>query len=241
MGLLARSQPELDLAKLEIEHPGGTAVKIRADVRDFEQMSAAVDRMQVVFGGTHALICCAGTLGPIGPFVETRPDAWHTAFDVNVIGVVNSCRAVLPQMMDRRSGKIIVMVGGGSSAGRPFLAAHAATKAALVRLVESMAEEVFDYNVQINCMDPGSCYTSMTDEILHAGDRVGAKEMEEAQRIRVTGGTQPEKQTQLALFLSSPGSNHISGKLLLATEDWKKLERQNMQPDLYTLRRSTKG
>src|SRR5678809_489251 len=51
VGLLARSQPELDLAKLEIEHAGGAALRIRADVRDFEQMCAAAERMQAVFGG----------------------------------------------------------------------------------------------------------------------------------------------------------------------------------------------
>ena len=50
VGLLARSPAELDLAKLEIEHAGGVALRIRADMRDLEQMTAAVDRMQVVFG-----------------------------------------------------------------------------------------------------------------------------------------------------------------------------------------------
>src|SRR5919199_6105289 len=73
IGLLARSQPELDLAKLEIEHAGGTALRFRADVRDFEQVCAAVDRMRAVFGGVHVLIAAAAIQGPIGPFVDTTP------------------------------------------------------------------------------------------------------------------------------------------------------------------------
>ncbi len=241
VGLLARSQAELDVAKLEIEHAGGNTLRVRADVRDFEQVTAAIDRMQVVLGGTHVLICSAGILGPIGPITDIRWNAWKDALETNILGVVNACRAALPQMIERRSGKIIVLAGGGSSTPRPFITAHAASKAAVARLVESIAEEVRDFNVQINCLDPGSSYTSMTDEILHAGQAAGAHEAEEARRIRVTGGTPPEKQIQMALFLASPFSNHISGKLILAADDLKKLEHGNMHPDAYTLRRQTKG
>src|SRR3954469_13638074 len=76
VGLLARSQAELDLAKLEIEQAGGNALRIRADVRDFEQMCAAVDRVRAVFGGVQVLIAAAAVQGPIGPLAEVRPKAW---------------------------------------------------------------------------------------------------------------------------------------------------------------------
>ena len=241
VGLLARSQAELDVAKLEIEHAGGVTLRLRADVRDFEQMCAAVDRMQAVFGGTHVVICCAGMLGPIGPITQIKLDAWRDAIDTNIMGVVHACRAVLPQMIDRRSGKIIALAGGGSSTARPYVTAHAVSKAGVVRLVESVAEEVRDFNVQMNCMDAGASYTSMTDEILHGGQMAGSAELEEAHKVRVTGGTPPERQVQMAMFLSSPRSNHISGKMLLATEDPRKLEHQNMLPDSFTLRRHGKS
>ncbi len=241
VGLLARSQAELDLAKLEIEQAGGSTLRLRADVRDFEQMAAAFDRMQVVFGGLHILICAAGVLGPIGPFTDIRVPLWKDALDTNILGVVHACRGALPKMIERRSGKIIVLAGGGSGVPRPFVTGHAVSKAAVARLVESIAEEVRDYNVQINCLDPGAAYTSMTDEILHAGHLAGAQEWEEAQRVRVTGGTPPEKQIQMALFLASPQSNHISGKLIAATDDPKKLEHHNMLADSYALRRQVKG
>ena len=237
VGLLARSPAELDLAKLEIEHAGGVALRIRADVRDLEQMSAAVDRMQVVFGGTHILVAAAALQGPIGPFHECKMKAWIEAFETNVIGVMNSIRVVLPKMVERRSGKIIVIAGGGASYGRPNFSAYAGSKAGLARIVESVAEEVRDHNVQINCLLPGGAYTSMTDEILQAGERAGAKELEEAHKIRITGGIPAEKQIQLALFLGSERSNHITGKLIHVTDDWKKLEHDNMKHEAYTLRR----
>ena len=238
VGLLARSQPELDLAKLEIEQAGGNALRIRADIRDVEQMNAAVDRIRVVFGGLDVLVVAAGVQGPIGPFVATKPKAWNEAIEINLIGVANACRAALPPMIEKRSGKIILLAGGGSADSRPNFTAYAAAKTAIVRLAECLADEVRDHNVQVNCMAPGASYSHMTDEILNAGeDKAGRKEIEDAERVRVTGGVSPEKQIQLALFLASEGSNHISGKLIHVNDDWKRFESQNMKPELYTLRR----
>ncbi len=240
VGLLARSKAELDLAHLEIEHAGGDALRIRADVTDFEQMNAAVNKMRDAYGGVHILICAAGLQGPIGPLVDQSPKAWAETVQVNLLGVMNSCKAVLPQMIERRSGKIIVLSGRGGAGARPNFSAYAASKAAVVRLVETIAEEVRDHNVQINCMSPGGTYTHMTDEILRAGDRAGWKENEDALEVRQTGGVSPDKQMELARFLASEQSNHISGKLIHVNDDWKKLRNENIHPEIYTLRRVQK-
>jgi NAD(P)-dependent dehydrogenase (short-subunit alcohol dehydrogenase family) len=240
VGLLARSKAELDVAHLEIEHNGGNALRMRADVQDPEQLAAAVDRMRVHFGPVHVLICSAGLQGPIGAFVDTPAKAWAETIATNFLGVVNSCRAVLPQMVERRSGKIVVLSGRGAANARPYFSAYAASKAAVARFVETIAEEVRDHNVQINCMAPGSSYTHMTDEILRAGDRAGWKEAEEAHGVRMTGGIAAEQQIQLALFLASEQSNHISGRLIHVSDDWKKLKHSNIEPDMYTLRRLTR-
>ncbi|MEO7649467.1 MAG: SDR family oxidoreductase [Bryobacteraceae bacterium] len=241
VGLLARSKAELDLAKLEIEQAGGTALRLRADVRDMEQLSAAVDRMRVQFGDIHILIAAAASQGPIGPLITAKPKQWAEAIETNLIGVMHSCLAVLPQMIGHRSGKIVVLGGGGGANARPNFSAYASSKAAVIRFVETVAEEVRASNVQINCMGPGGSYTNMTDEIIHAGERAGHREIEEAEKVRVTGGVSPEKQVQLAMFLASSRSNHISGKLIHVNDDWKKLEELNMHPEAYTLRRVLKG
>jgi NAD(P)-dependent dehydrogenase (short-subunit alcohol dehydrogenase family) len=241
VGLLARSQAELDLAKLEIEQAGGNALRIRADVRDQEQVMAAVDRMRVVFGRLDVLVAAAAVQGPVGPFLSARPRAWNETIDINLVGTVNSCRAALPPMIERRSGKIILIVGGGSGHPRPNFSAYAASKAALVRFAECLAAEVSEHNVQVNSISPGSAYTHMTDEILHAGEeRAGRREIEEAEQVLVTGGVPAEKQILLALFLASERSNHVSGKLIHVNDDWKRLERGSMNPELYTLRRVQK-
>jgi NAD(P)-dependent dehydrogenase (short-subunit alcohol dehydrogenase family) len=238
VGLLARSKAELDLCHLEIEHAGGNALRIRSDISDYEQVTAAVERMRVQFGRpVQVLVCAAAVQGHIGPFVETTPKMWHEVEQTNLTGVMNACRAVLPSMIQRRSGKIIVLTGRGPSLSRPNFAVYAATKAAVISFVESLAEELRDHNVQINCMAPGSSYTHMTDQVLAAGERAGWREIEDARHVRMTGGTPAEKQIELALFLASEESNHISGRIIHVNDDWKRLREGAVKPDLYTVRR----
>jgi NAD(P)-dependent dehydrogenase (short-subunit alcohol dehydrogenase family) len=241
VGLLARSKPELDLCHLEIEHAGGNALRIRADVADYEQVAASVERMRVQFGSAaQVLVCAAATLGHAGPFAETNPKHWNEIISTNLLGVMNVVRAVLPGMIQRRKGKIIVLTGGQGSQARPNFALYGATKAAIVALVEALAEELRDHNVQINCMSPGASYTHMTDQVLAAGDRAGWREVEDAQHVRITGGVPAEKQIELALFLASEESNHITGRLIHVLDDWKRLRDAAVKPELYTLRRVQK-
>jgi len=241
VGLLARTQPELDLAKLEIEQAGGAALRLRADVRDLEQLEAAVSRMKAVFGGVDLLIAAAGVQGPIGPLLATHPRAWAETVEINLLGLMNACRAVLPGMIGQRSGKIVGIGGGGSAYSRPCFSAYAASKAAVVRFVECIADEVRQHNVQVNCLAPGATYSHMTDEVLNAGeDRAGRKEIDAAEQLRLLGGVPAEKQLQLVLFLASERSNHISGKLIHVNDDWKRMENANMNPEAFTLRRVQK-
>lgn len=240
VALLARSKAELDLAHLEIEHAGGNSLRLRADVRDYEQVHSAVDRVRSHFGDLHVVVCAAGIQGPIGPLSETQPKAWEETIQTNLFGVMHVCRSVLPAMIEKREGKIIVLSGGGSSVARPGFSAYASSKAAVVRFVETVAEEVRNHNIQVNCLGPGGTYTSMTDEILRAADRAGYKEMEDAQQIRLTGGIGPDKQISLALFLASERSNHISGKMIHVNDEWKRLENTTVHPEIYTLRRVLK-
>ncbi len=237
VGLLSRSLPELNAAQLEIEHAKAHAFTLQADVRDYGQVSDAAHRMTRKCGSIDVLIAAAAVQGPIGPFIHMDPAHWLETIETNILGVMNSIRAVLPGMVERRSGKIIVLAGGGAATARPNFAPYAATKAAVVRLIECIAEEVQQHNVQINSLSPGGSYTSMTDEILGAGERAGAIEQENATQVRLTGGVAAERQIAFALFLSTARSNHITGKMIHVNDDFKRLEQASMTPDIYTLRR----
>jgi 3-oxoacyl-[acyl-carrier protein] reductase len=225
---------------MEIEHAGGRAMRLRADLRRLDQVRAAADRMSAQFGEIQVLISAAAIQGPIGPFFGNSPEDWAATIETNLVGTMHVCRVVIPEMVRRRRGKVILITGGGGAYPRPNFSAYAASKAGLLRFAETIAEEIRDHNVQVNCMAPGGTYTHMTDEILRAGDLAGDKDLNDALQVRITGGTQPEKQVELAMFLASERSNHISGKLIHVNDDWRRLEAAKLSPDLFTLRRLQK-
>ena len=241
IALLGRSKAEIDLAHIEIEQAGANALRIRADVTDPEQMTLAVDRVRVVFGGpVDVLICAAAISGPLNSFLQAPLKAWTEAIHINLLGVVHSCRAVLPSMMEKRSGKIIILVCDADEAPKLHFSAYATSKTAVVRFVESLSAEVADANVQVNCFDPGPAYTNLTDEILRADDRLEPRVVAAAKETRRTGGISPEQQLATIAFLASEQSNHITGKLIHVTDDWKKLKNTTLRPDALTLRRAQK-
>ena len=175
IALLGRSKAEIDLAHIEIEQAGGSAVRVRADVTDPEQLILAVDRARVVFGSPiDIFICAAAITGPLNPFLQTPLKAWTEAIQINLLGVVHSCRAVLPAMIEKRAGKIIVLTCDTDQPPKLNFSAYTTSKTAAVRFVESLAAEVLDHNVQVNCFDPGPAYTNLTDEIIRAESRLDA-------------------------------------------------------------------
>ena len=241
IALVGRSKAEIDLAHIEIEQAGGNALRIRADVTDPEQLALAVDRVRVVFGSTiDVLICAAATTGPLYPFLQSPLKAWSDAIQINLLGVVHSCRAVLPSMIEKRGGKIIVLACESDALPKLNFSAYTTSKTAVVRFVEALAAEVLDHNVQINCLDPGSAYTNLTDEIIRAENRLEHRVVSAAKEIRRTGGVSPEAQLELATFLASEQSNHITGKLIHVTDDCKRLRNATLRPDALTLRRVPK-
>lgn len=237
VGLLARSLAEVNAAQLEIEHAHGQAIALPADVRDRQQVQAAVETIRASFGEISVLIAAAAVQGPIGPFATSDAARWQATFDTNVLGVMYSIQAVLPGMIQQRAGKIIVVTGGGAATARPNFAPYAASKTAIVRLVECIAGEVDAHNVQINSFAPGGAYTCMTDEILQAGALAGPGEAADAEQVRQTGGVPADRQIAAALFLASSRSNHINGKMIHVNDDLKRLESGSLKPDTYTLRR----
>jgi 3-oxoacyl-[acyl-carrier protein] reductase len=241
LALVARSKAELDLAHIEIEQTGGNALRIRGDVADPEQMAVAVDRVRVAYGNVpDVLICAAGVSGPLQGFLQSSMKQWTEALNINLLGVVNSVRAVLPGMVERRRGKIVVLVCEAGIAPKLHFSSYSTAKTAVVRFVESIAPEIMEHNVQINCLDPGPAYTSLTDEIIRAGDRVDSKIVADAIATRRTGGTSPEEQMKVAEFLASENSNHVTGRLIYIDDDWKKLKNATLRPDAFTLRRVSK-
>lgn len=241
IALVSRSKAEVDLTHIEIEQAGGNALRIRADVTDPEQLTLAVNRTRVVFGRpVDVLICGAGSTGPLHSFLQAPLRAWTETIQINLLGVVHSCRAVLPGMIERRMGKIIVLTCASDDQPKKSFSAYSTSKTAVVRFAEMLAAEILEHNVQINCFDPGPAYTNLTDEIIRAESHLEQSVVSAAKETRRTGGVLPELQLEHAAFLASEQSNHITGKLIHVTDDWKKLKNASLRADALTLRRVPK-
>ena len=164
------------------------------------------------------------------------------SIQINLIGSILLCRAIIPHFKKNNSGKIIQLSGGGATGPFPFFSSYAVSKAAIVRFVENLAEEVKNYNICINAVAPGPLNTNMLKEVLKAGPKkVGMEFYKKSLTQKKTGGTPFNKACELILFLSSKHSEGISGKIISALwDDWKSWagNKQLLQnSDVYTLRR----
>jgi 3-oxoacyl-[acyl-carrier protein] reductase len=198
------------------------------------------------FGRVDILVNNAGVYGPKGPIEEVDWIEWTAAIEVNLFGSVLACRAVLPSMRANRYGKIIQLSGGGATAPLPRLSAYAASKAAVVRFAETLAEEVREDGIDVNAVAPGALNTRLLEEVLEAGpERVGSSFYERALKQSREGGTPLERGASLAVFLASAASDGITGRLISAQWDpWEELATNAAQlesSDVYTLRRIVPG
>jgi NAD(P)-dependent dehydrogenase (short-subunit alcohol dehydrogenase family) len=169
-------------------------------------------------------------------------NAWLEAVQVNLFGTVHTCRALIPHFRRQGYGKIINLSGGGATAPLPRISAYACSKAAVVRLTETLAEELRDVHVDVNAIAPGALNTRLLDEVIEAGpEKVGKEFYERSLKQRDAGGVPLEKGAALAVFLASAAGDGITGRLLSAIwDDWARLpERREAlaKSDVYTLRR----
>jgi NAD(P)-dependent dehydrogenase (short-subunit alcohol dehydrogenase family) len=236
----ARTVREVEETAAQIRAMGRRAVAVRADVSEPAEVEALVALAAREFGRVDVLVNNAGVQAPIGSLMKNDPEEWLRAVRVNLGGVFLCCRAVLPIMIRQGHGKIINLSGGGATSPRPYFSAYAAAKAAVVRLTETLADEVKGYNVQVNAIAPGPVYTQMTEEVLAAGAAAGERALNEAGRVK-TDGASAGAAAALAVFLASDESDGLTGRLISAVwDDWRlllpRLAEVNAS-DLYTLRR----
>lgn len=190
------------------------------------------------------LVNAAGISGPIGPLEENDWDAWVRTIEVNLLGTVLCCRAIVPRLRGQAYGKVVNLSGGGATAPMARRTAYAASKAAVVRFTESLAVDVAADGVDVNAVAPGAMNTRMLDDLLEAGpSRAGEDEHARALRQKADGGVPPARGAALCVFLLSALSDGFTGRLISAVWDpWESLagRREALRgSDVYTLRRIT--
>ena len=217
----------------------------RCDVASWSQVAAAAAEVTAAWSHVDGLITCAGLQGEIGPALGADPVKWSATVHANLDGTYFVLRA-FASLLARgpRRAKIVCFSGGGATKPRANFSAYGVAKTGVVRLVETIAEEVRSRPLDINAIAPGAINTRLTDEVIARGPAVvGPAEYEAAVNQKKTGGAPLAKALDLVDWLLSPASDGISGRLLSAQwDDWSKLADTRAtlaQSDLYTLRRIT--
>ncbi|MBG0744583.1 MAG: SDR family oxidoreductase [Cylindrospermopsis raciborskii KL1] len=223
-------------------HSGQKVLALAIDVSNPEQVDRFIQQAVSEFGTIDILVNNAGIYGPKGEIEDVDWGDWVRGIEINLLGPVLLCRAVLPIFKAQRSGKIIQLSGGGATNPMPRISSYAVSKAGIVRFVETLAEEVREFGIDVNAIAPGALNTRLLDEVLDSGpEKVGRVFYERALKQKESGGSPLDVGVRLAVFLASDVSRGITGKLISAVwdrwEDWPFHLDELNKSDIYTLRR----
>jgi 3-oxoacyl-[acyl-carrier protein] reductase len=161
VGLIARSEEQLKQVADELKDV--KVVYATADVSNIEEVNKAVAALKSELGSIDILINNAG-IAKFGGFLELDADEWKKIIDVNLMGVYNVTRAVLPGLIEQKSGDIINISSTAGQKGAPVTSAYSASKFAVLGLTESLALEVRKHNIRVSALTPSTVATDLAYE-----------------------------------------------------------------------------
>ena len=187
------------------EKTGGIA--IQADVSDLEQVKNMVKTASVETGGIDVLINNAG-ISVSGLFTDITFEQEQKLWGVNVSGVFNCTKCVLPYMINKKSGRIINISSMWGQVGASCEVHYSASKAAVIGFTKALAKEVGPSGINVNCIAPGIIMTDMNN----CYSEETLEELREETPLEKLG--KPEDIADMAAFLASDSSNFITGQII---------------------------
>ena len=239
LALAARTDAELQETATNIrEQYNADVITVLTDVTNRAQVENAVAQTLNRYGVIDVMVNNAGNTGQIGPLWTLDPDRWANTISVHVLGTYYGCRAAIPPMLERGSGRIVNMSGVGG----PNDTSYDAAKTAIVNLTENLSVELAGAGITVNAISPGSIHTRMWEEVRDMAYEAGDMEMyEKGVQVTSGGGASIERAAQLAVMLGSDQCGALSGRLIRAALDTFEEIPANvdaiMASDAYLLRR----
>ena len=191
----------------EVKAMGRQALAVKTDVTNVSEVRAMVKTVMEKFGRIDILVNNAGRATPPLPFVETPEENWEKVFDLNIYGVFHCTKAVLPQMIQRKNGKIINISSGAGLSGMPRCVHYGASKAAVIAFTKGLAKEVISSGINVNSVAPGVGDTNFLRGNFPAG------ELDKALSTVPSGrATTPEEVGNMVAYLASDVSLNMVGQ-----------------------------
>lgn len=164
IGLIGRTLENLENVVAELKEYGVKVAIATGDVSNIDEANAAVEKIRGELGAIDILVNSAG-ISKFGNFLELDPEEWSKIIQVNVMGVYYITRAVLPEMIERKTGDIINISSTAGQKGAPVTSAYSASKAAVIALSESLMLEVRKHNIRVSTLTPSTVATDMAVEL----------------------------------------------------------------------------
>lgn len=218
VAITARTASELKEVAHAIQDAGGQPLVLEADMARRDVPAQLIADVEKAWGPVEILVCNAGVGSSANPkpVVNFDDDFWDLSLAVNLTAPYLLCKAVLPQMLQRNWGRIIVVSSINGKIGSLHGAAYAASKHGVLGLVRTLAMEVADAGITVNAICPGPVKTIMNDKrIAYDAARRGiALESLEAGLTPSGGRLVPEDIAPLAVYLASPGAARMTGQAI---------------------------
>src|SRR5699024_7509831 len=164
VGLMARTEADLQKVAEEVKQEGVNASIAAADIASNEQVTKAVEQLKGDLGSIDILINNAGN-SKFGGFLELKVAEWEQIIQVNLLGMYYVTRAVFPTMIEQKSGDIINISSTAGKKGGPGKSAYSASKADGLGFTESLAMEARKHDIRVSALTPSTVATDMAVEL----------------------------------------------------------------------------
>jgi NAD(P)-dependent dehydrogenase (short-subunit alcohol dehydrogenase family) len=198
----------------EIESITHKSLFLEADVTSLASQQAAVAKAVEAFGSLDILVTSAG-IGDAGPVHMVEEDAWQRVIDFNLNGTFFSAKAVLPRMMEQRSGSIITIASCEGVVATEGGSSYNASKAGVVNLSKNIAIDYGRMGIRCNALCPGFIETPMFDAVLNQ-DFMAAVKADIMAQTKLGRFGKPAEMANVALFLASDEASFVTGQAIVA-------------------------